>query len=160
DARDLEHAVEPADDEALQVELRRDAEVERHVERIVMRDERPRRRAARDRLHDRRLDLEVIALGEEATDRGDRPAPDREDAPPLRVDDQAAVPLPIARPAVLEPVPLLGQRRDRLREQTDRIRGDGELARARAERLSADADQVAQVETADDGEAVVAEPVT
>ena len=39
-AGDLEHAVEAADDEPLQVELRRDAQEEVHVERVVVRDER------------------------------------------------------------------------------------------------------------------------
>jgi len=46
DAPELEDALEAADDEALEVQLRRDAHVERHVERIMVRLERPRVRAA------------------------------------------------------------------------------------------------------------------
>ena len=40
DARDLEDLLEPSDDEALQVELGRDAEVQVEVERVVVRHER------------------------------------------------------------------------------------------------------------------------
>ena len=49
-ATDLEHAVEAADDQALQLQLQRDAQVQVDVERVVVRDERPRRRAALERL--------------------------------------------------------------------------------------------------------------
>jgi hypothetical protein len=64
-AVDLEHALEPADYQSLQVELRRDAQEKVDVERVVMRDERFRGGAARDGLHHRRLDLDVRALLEE-----------------------------------------------------------------------------------------------
>jgi hypothetical protein len=47
-AVDLEHAVEAADDQALQVQLRRDAQEHLHVQRIVVGDERLGRRAAGD----------------------------------------------------------------------------------------------------------------
>ena len=46
-AVDLVDARQPADDQPLQVKLRRDAHEEVDVERVVMRDERPRRGAAR-----------------------------------------------------------------------------------------------------------------
>jgi hypothetical protein len=67
--------------------------------------------------------------------------------------------LPVARLDVLEAVPLLGQRAHRLREQADLARVERELARARAKRLAADGDHVADVEPLIDGEALVAEPV-
>ena len=50
-----------ADDEPLQVQLGRDAQKQIDIERVVMRAERPRHRAAGNRLHHRRLDLEVSA---------------------------------------------------------------------------------------------------
>ena len=50
----------------LEVQLVGDAQVERHVERVVVRHERPRRGAAVERLQDRRLDLEEAARVEEA----------------------------------------------------------------------------------------------
>jgi hypothetical protein len=63
---DLVDALEPADDQPLQVQLVGDAQVEPHVERVVMRDERPRRGAAVQRLKHGRLHLDVAALVEEA----------------------------------------------------------------------------------------------
>ena len=56
---DLVHAIEPAHDQPLQIQLVRDAQEERHVERVVVRRERARRRAAVERLQYRRLDLEI-----------------------------------------------------------------------------------------------------
>jgi len=46
---DLEDPFESADGEALQIELRRDTQVEIHVERVVMRHERTRDSRAGDR---------------------------------------------------------------------------------------------------------------
>ena len=64
-AIDLVDALEAADHQALEIQLRRDAQVHVHVERVVVRDERPRGRAAGDRLHHRRLDFDEIARVEE-----------------------------------------------------------------------------------------------
>ena len=66
---DLVDALEPADDEALEVELGRDPEVEVRVELVVMRDERACERAAVARLQDRRLDLDEPPLVERPPDR-------------------------------------------------------------------------------------------
>jgi hypothetical protein len=71
-AIDLVHALETADDKALQVQLGRDAQKELHIERVVMGEERPRQRTARDRLHHRRLDFEVTAAVQKAADRCER----------------------------------------------------------------------------------------
>ena len=67
-AVDLVDPLESADDEALQVQLRRDPHEQLHVERVVMRDERARGGAADDRMHHRRLDLEEVARVEELAD--------------------------------------------------------------------------------------------
>ena len=64
-AVDLEHALEAADDQALQVQLRRDAQEHLHVERVVVRDERLGRGAARDRVQHRRLDFHEAVLDHE-----------------------------------------------------------------------------------------------
>ncbi len=50
-AVDLVDLLEAAHHQPLQVQLRRDAQVHLHVQRVVMRDERPCRRAARNGLH-------------------------------------------------------------------------------------------------------------
>ena len=62
--------VDAADDAALQVELGRDPQVEVAVERVVVGGERPRQRAAVERLQHRRLDLDEAALVEPAPDLG------------------------------------------------------------------------------------------
>ena len=71
---ELVDLLEAADDQPLQVELGRDPQVERAVERVVVGGERPRERAAVERLQHRRLDLQEAALVEEAAHRRDQPA--------------------------------------------------------------------------------------
>ena len=56
--RELEDALDSADDEPFEVELVRDAKVEVDVERVVMRHEGARERSAVDRLQDGGLDLD------------------------------------------------------------------------------------------------------
>ena len=60
---DLEDPVQAADDAPLEEQLRRDAQVQVEVERVHVRAERPRGRAAVHRLQHRRLDLEEAAGG-------------------------------------------------------------------------------------------------
>ncbi len=67
-AIDLVDAVESADDKALEIKLRRDAQEQILVERVVVGAEGPRRRAAGDLLHHRRFDFQVAALVEESAD--------------------------------------------------------------------------------------------
>ena len=119
-AVDLEDLLDAADRQPLQVQLRRDAQVQLHVERVVMRDERPRQRAAGDRLHHRRLDLEIAARRQELADRRDDPAARLEHAPRVGVDDQIEVALAVADLDVGQAVPLLGQRQQALREEVQR----------------------------------------
>ena len=60
---ELVDALEAADDEPLEVQLGGDPQVEVAVELVVVRDERPRQRAAVERLEHRRLDLdEALAV--------------------------------------------------------------------------------------------------
>src|SRR5437773_1328670 len=157
-AVDLVHALEAADDQPLEVELRRDPQIEVHVEGVVVRLERARDGAARDGLHHRRLDLEEAARVEERADPLDEPRAQQEDLADLGVDDQVDVALPVARLDVLEAVPLLGQRTQRLGQERERLHGQRELARARAEHPARDADEITDVEVAEERE-VVAELV-
>ena len=140
----------PADGQPLEVELRRDPEVQIHVERVVMRDERPRQRAAGDRLHHRRLDLEVAARRHELADRGDDPAAGLEDAARVGVDDEVEVALPVADLDVGQAVPLLGQRQQALRQEVQPRRPDRELVGLGAEQPPFDADPVAEIEQLED----------
>ena len=65
---DLVDPLEAAHQEPLEVQLVGDPQVERHVQRIVVGDERPGRGAAVERLQDRGLDLEKPPLVEEPPD--------------------------------------------------------------------------------------------
>ena len=76
---ELVDALEPADDQALQVELGRDAQVEVGLELLRMRDEGMRERAAVARLQHRRLDLDEPFLVEVAADGRDDLRPQEEE---------------------------------------------------------------------------------
>ena len=68
-AVDLVDALEAADDQALEVQLRRDAQEQVEVQRVVVRGERLGGGAADDVMHHRRLDFEEAARVEPAADR-------------------------------------------------------------------------------------------
>ena len=94
-AVDLEDLLDPADDAALEEQLRRDPQVQVHVERVHVRHERPRRGAAGQHLQHRRLDLEEAAVG--GTTRAASGRRRRACAPisrACRPHDQVDVPLP------------------------------------------------------------------
>ena len=149
-AVDLEHPLEPADGQPLEVELGGDPEVQVHVERVVMRRERPRQRAAGNRLHHRRLDLEVAARRHELADRRDDAAAGLEDQPRVGVDDEIEVALPVADLDVGQAVPFLGQRQQAFGEEVQPRRPDRELVRPGPEQVAFDADPVAEVQQLED----------
>jgi hypothetical protein len=68
-APQLVHPLDPADQQPLQVQFQRDPHEEPHVQRVVVRQERPRRRAAGDRMQRRTLDLAESGVGQRAADR-------------------------------------------------------------------------------------------
>ena len=145
-AADLVDALEAADDQPLEVELGRDAHVEIEIERVVVRHERPRRRAAEDRVHHRRLDLEEAARVEEAPDRAHDRGALAEDLAHVGVHHQVDVALAVADLDVLQAVPLLGQRARRL-GQDDRLVGqDRQLAGAREHGAADRAHEVAALD--------------
>ncbi len=114
---DLVHAVDAADDAALEVQLGGDAQVQVALELVVVRDERLGQGAAVERLQHRRLDLDEAARVEEAADGGDDPRALEEHLARVVVGDQVEVALAVARLDVGEAVVLLGQRAQRLAEQ-------------------------------------------
>ena len=109
-------------------------------------DERPRRGAAGDRMHHRRLDLEIAARDEELADRlHDAASASTKTSRGVRVGDQVDVALAVSLLLVGEAVELLRQRPQRLREQPERRDLDRQLAGARPEERPRCADDVAQV---------------
>ena len=106
---DLEHLLHAPDDKPLQIELRRDAQVHIHVERVVMGHERLGGCPAGDRVKDRCLDLDEVARFEEAADLAHHLRTQQQREPGLVRDPQVDVPLPVARVRVGDAVPLVGE---------------------------------------------------
>ena len=143
---DLEHALEAADDEALQVELRRDAQKHLLVERVVMRDERLRVRAARNRMKHRRLDFHEAVLDHEASDRRERLAARCEARARGLVGDEVDVALPVLVFGAGQAVELVGQGAQALGEEPQRLHLHRQLAGLGLEEQPFGADDVAEVE--------------
>ena len=133
------------DDQPLQVQLERDAHVHVDVEGVVVGDERPRGRAARDRVQHGGLDLEEAQPVQVAADSGDDLRALDEGLLDLGAHDEVDIPLAVAQLGVLEAVPLLGQRQQGFGEEHDLVRLDRDLPLLGAEDLAADADDVADV---------------
>jgi hypothetical protein len=158
-AVDLEHFLDAADGEALQVELRRDAHEQPHVERVVMRREGPCQRPAGNRLHHRRLDLEKAAPDEELPKRADHTAANFEHLARIRIDDEVQIALPVADFDVLQAMPLLGQRQQTLGEELQLRRPDRQLVGPRAKQAPLDANPVAEIEQLEDLEVALGQRV-
>ena len=151
-AVDLVDPLETADRQPLEIQLRRDAQEQVHVERVVMRHERPRQRAAGNRLHHRRLDLEIAAAVQKAANRGEHSASDGEHLARVGIDDQVEIPLAVARLDVRQPMPFLGQRQETLGQELERGGPDRQLVGLGAEDAPLHADEVAEVEKLEDRE--------
>ena len=106
----LVDALEAPDDQALEVQLGRDAQVHVHVERVVMRDERTGNRPAGDHLHHRRLDFHEVERLEEVPQVLHDAIAGAEHLAAFVVDDQVDVALAVTLLDVREAVPLVGQR--------------------------------------------------
>ena len=108
-------------------------------------------RAAGDRLHHRRLDLEVAAGVEIPPDRSDDQRPRLEDPPRLGIDGEIEVPLPVPLLDVFQAVPLFWKGPEALGEKRDRLRLDRKLSRARPEDPSRNSYPVAEIEGLEEG---------
>ncbi len=100
---DLVHALEPADDETLEVELVGNAQKEPHVERVVVRDERPRRCSTIQRLENRRFDFEKPFGVEKGANGRGHPRAGHEERPDLGVHGEIGVTLTIPLLGIGEP---------------------------------------------------------
>src|ERR1019366_4871684 len=145
-AIDFVDTFQPAYNQALQVQLRRDAQVQIDIEGVVVRDERPRRGAAIERLHHGRFDFDEAARLQLPAQRRDDARPRYEDLSDLRVGDEVEIALAVARFHVLQPVPFLGHGEQRLGKELQLLRVYAQLAGARAEQVAIHAHDVADVE--------------
>ena len=142
---DLVHPLQTADNEPLEIQLQRNAQLHILVQRIVVRFKRTRRGAARVRHEHGGLDLHKAAAVEEAADLAqDLRALDKRVAH-LGVDDQIEIPLAVAHIGILQSVEFFRQRLERLGKQRERLCMDGDLAGFRAEHETLDTDNVADV---------------
>jgi hypothetical protein len=123
----------------------------------VVGDERPRQRAARHRVEDRRLHLEEAAAQHRLAQRLHHPRAQPHRPAGGRVDDQVQLALARALLDVGQAVPLVGQRPQGFGEQEHLGGLDRQLAPAGLDHRPLDADQVAGVELGDHPELLVAE---
>ena len=145
-AIDLVYTLEASYDQALEVELGRDAQVEVDVERVVMRDERPGDGAAGDGLHHGGFNFDVAARVEEGADGFHDLAALDEDVAHLRIHEEVDVALAVTEFDVGEPVPFLGERQQVFGKEGQFFDVNAELAGARAKQITARADVIAEVE--------------
>src|SRR5579884_440913 len=94
-AIDFINAIHAAHNQPLQIKLRRNAQIEVHVERVVMSHKRARHCAAGHRLHHRRLNFNVAMRLEELPQGLDQLRSPLKYLPSLLVDHQVEVALPV-----------------------------------------------------------------
>ena len=158
-AVDLEHALEAADHQPLQVQLGRDAQEHLLVERVVVRDEGLGVGAARDRVQHRRLHLQEAVLDHEVADRADGLAARHEARARAFVGDQVDIALAVLLLLVGHAVELVGQRAQALGQQAHRGGLDRQLAGLGAEQRALAAEDVAQVPVLEGGQRLGADHV-
>ena len=112
----------------------------------MVRLERSCERTAVDRLHHRRLDLDVAPSLECRPERANDLVPGDEGLPDFVVADQIQRPLAITDLHVLEPMELFRERQDALGQEVQLRGADGELASARTEHVAGHSDHVSGVE--------------
>ena len=158
-ATDLEHAIHPADEQSLEVQLQRDAQVKVAAQRVVPGDERLSRRAAGDGLHGGCLHLDEAALVHEVTNLADDRAAFVEHVLDVEVGDEVEVALTVAGLDVREAVPLGREGAQRLADDSELRRLERDLLRARGEHRPFHAEEIAEVELLQHLERLLAEGV-
>ena len=106
---DLKDPLHAADDEALQVELGRDAEIKVLVEGVVMGDEGSGERATGNWVQHRSLDFDEVLVVQKSAHRRHNLAALGEGLAGVIGDPQIDVPLPIAGVGIRDAVPLIGK---------------------------------------------------
>ncbi len=158
-AVDFEHALEAAHEQALEVQLGCNAQVDFHVERVEMRGEGLGRRTARKCVQHGGLDLEIAVVHAVLAHGRDDLGTLDERLFDVVVHDEVDVALAIAQLFVGQAVELLGKRAQRLGEKRHLGCRNGELAAARAHDRARDADPIAHVKLLDAREGILADVV-
>ena len=142
----LVHPLEAAHHEALQIELRRDAQVERHVERVQMRDERPGVRTAVERLQHGGLHFEESPVVQPLAHGLDDLRPLFKSFAHVGIDDEIHVALAVALLLVREAVPFFRERPEGLGKDGEALHAHGHFAGVGGEDRPFEADDIADVE--------------
>ncbi len=111
-----------------------------------MRFERPRRRAAGNRLHHWRFHFQVPAFVKELPQRAQHFGSLHKHFAALKIREQVHVALAVANLLVRQPMKLLRQRQHRLGQEGQPLRMNRKLSRARAEQVANHANVVAQIQ--------------
>ena len=141
----LEHLLETTDHQTLQIQLRRNAQVERHIESIVVRGEWLGRSATRNRVHHRRFHFQVAIVHHVGTNRLHQLAPGHKGGTRFLVHDQIQVTLAVTLLDVGQAVELFWQRTQTLAQQADAIAGNAQFASLGLEQGAGATDQIAQI---------------
>ena len=133
----------------LEVQLQRDPQIQIDVERVVMRDERPRRRAAGDRVQHRSLRLDVALLAERLPYRADDSRPLQQSVEHPLVVDHVDVTVPQEHLDVARTVKLLRRSRQRFAQQRELFDENRLFAGLGDSQPTVDSDDVAKIELLD-----------
>ena len=150
---DLIHAFKTTNDESLQVQLRRDAQVHIYIERVMMRDKRTSRCTTGYLLQDRRLYLRITRLVEYLTHRAQDRRAFQEGVLHSFVDYQVHIPLTITLLGIIESVVRYAvfvfddrQGSERFREHGQFLCVYADLTHLRAEYKTLDTDEVTDIQ--------------
>ena len=145
-AVDLVDPIQPADDQSLEIKLRRDAQKQIHIQRVVVGRERPRGRTAGYLLHHRGFHFEISAVVEELPQRLERLGTLDEDFSGFEVGEQIHITLAVAQLHIGEAVKLLREREHGFGEKGQAFHVYRQFSRSGAEEVAGGADVVAEVE--------------
>src|SRR3989338_731966 len=126
-AVELKDALDAPNQEAFEKEFRRHPQVEIQIQRVVVGDKRPGRRASGDGLHHRRLHLQKIPLLKKAPNETNNPRAPFKHLSDLLIDHEIDIPLPVAGLDIRQTMPFLRQRPQTFAEQADSLGVDGQL---------------------------------
>jgi len=156
---ELVYALEAAHEQALEIQLCGDPQVEVAIELVVVGRERPRQGAAVERLQHGGLDLDEALAVEIGAHRRDDPGPVGEQIARLLAGHQVQLAAAVARLHVAQPVVLVGGAAQRLCEQLECVHPQRQLPVAAAQHRPVHADQIAHVQRREPLEPLRAEHV-
>ena len=142
-AADFKDALHAADEQALEMQLERDAHVKVDIEGVMMRDKGPRGGSSGDRVKGRPLDFNESFSGERLAYRRDNLRPVEHARHGLVVVRKVDVAHTGPQFRIVEALVLVGRSLDRLAQEGQLGREDRKFARLRLFEFAVDADEVA-----------------